>query len=108
MPRRALPPDVAQLAAALTGRLDEVVERLTATITTDIASYRAGVVDADDVREAVRSNLAFMIEALRRSGPVDLSAPRQTGLLRGQSGAPLPELLRAYRIGFAELWRLLV
>ena len=108
MPRRALPPDVAQLAGALTGRLDEVVERLTATITTDIASYRAGVVDTDAVREAVRSNLEFMIDALRRSGPVDLSAPRQTGLLRGQSGAPLPELLRAYRIGFAELWRLLV
>ena len=108
MSRRALPSDVAKLAAALDGRVDETVERLTATITTDIASYRAGVVDTDDVREAVRSNLLFMIDALRRSGPVELGAPRQTGLLRGQSGAPLPELLRAYRIGFAELWRLLV
>jgi hypothetical protein len=108
MPRRALPADVAQLAGALTGRLDEVVERLTSTITSDIPSYRAGVVDTDEVRVAVRSNLTFMIEALRRSGAPDLSAPRQTGLLRGQLGAPLPELLRAYRIGFAELWRLLV
>ena len=108
MPRRALPPDVAHLADALAGKVDDIVERLTTRITTEIPSYRAGIVDPADVRAAVQANIVFMIDALRRPGPPDLSAPRETGLLRGHAGAPLPELLRAYRIGFGELWRLLV
>ena len=108
MSRRDLPPDVVHLAAALAPRVAETADRITRMITSEIPSYRAGVIAESAVHEAVRSNLELMIEALRRPGPADLAAARQTGLLRGRVGAPLPELLRAYRIGFAEFWRLLV
>ena len=108
MPRRALPANVTQLGDALAGRLDDIVDRLTARITTEIPPYRLGVVDADEVRSAVHANIAMIIDTLRGSERSDLSAPRETGRLRSEAGAPLPELLHAYRIGFAELWRVLV
>jgi hypothetical protein len=45
-----------------------------------------------------------MIGQMSTSDDPDLGPPRRTGRRRAQEGVPLPELLRAYRLGFAFLW----
>ena len=99
-------PEVRELAGALESRVDEAVERIAAMIL-DMAPYRSGLVAQDELRRSLRLNLDFMIAAMRGQ-EVDLRPPQEIGRLRAAAGVPLPELLRAYRIGFAELWALLV
>jgi PucR C-terminal helix-turn-helix domain/GGDEF-like domain len=103
--RDAPDPEVARLADVLGKRFDELVDRLTERIGTEIDIYRPGaLVEPAELRRSVRDNFEFMLGQMSTSDEPDLSAPRYTGRLRAQQGAPLPELLRAYRLGFAFLW----
>ena len=105
MGRGAPDPEVARLAGILDGRFDDLVHRLTDRIGAEIDIYRPGaVVEAAELRRSVRDNFEFMLGQISTSDEPDLSAPRHTGRLRAQQGAPLPEVLRAYRLGFAFLW----
>ena len=105
MSRGAPDPEVARLAGILDGRFDDLVHRLTDRIGAEIDIYRPGaVVEAAELRRSVRDNFEFMLGQISTSDEPDLSAPRHTGRLRAQQGAPLPEVLRAYRLGFAFLW----
>ena len=105
MGRGAPDPEVARLAGLLVGRFDDLVDRLTDRIGAEIDIYRPGaVVEAAELRRSVRDNFEFMLGQISTSDEPDLSAPRHTGRLRAQQGAPLPEVLRAYRLGFAFLW----
>src|SRR5262245_18709781 len=98
-------PDVSELAAALDSRVDESVESMAAAIL-EMAPYRSGLVAPEELRRSLRLNLDYMIGAMRGQ-PVYLRAPQEIGSLRTRAGVPLPELLRAYRIGFAQLWGML-
>ena len=102
----AVHPEVKLLADGIATRLDEIVEGITDRIV-GIEPYRSDLVSRAEVRRSVAHNVEYLIEQLR-GGEAELAAPRETGLRRGRAGLPLPELLRAYRLGFAELWRLLV
>ncbi len=103
---RAVPdPQVARLAAALKLRFDELVDRLTDRIAAEIDLYGAGaVVPRAELRRSVADNFTFMLGQMSTSDDADLGPPRRTGRRRAQEGVPLPELLRAYRLGFAFLW----
>ena len=100
-------PEVKLLADGVAKRLDEIVDGITDRIA-GIEPYRSQLVARDEVRRSVEHNVRYLVDQLRGGGEPDLAAPRDTGLRRGRAGLPLPELLRAYRLGFAELWRLLV
>jgi hypothetical protein len=103
--RRAPHPEVARVAAALKLRFDDLVERLTARIAEEIDLYGSdAVVARTELRRSVADNFTFMLGAMSTSDDPDLGPPRRTGRRRAQEGAPLPELLRAYRLGFAFLW----
>jgi len=103
--RRAPHPEVARVAAALELRFDDLVERLTARIAEEIDLYGSdAVVARAELRRSVADNFTFMLGAMSTSDDPDLGPPRRTGRRRAQEGAPLPELLRAYRLGFAFLW----
>ena len=103
--RRAPHPEVARMAAALELRFDDLVERLTARIAEEIDLYGSdAVVARAELRRSVADNFTFMLGAMSTSDDPDLGPPRRTGRRRAQEGAPLPELLRAYRLGFAFLW----
>ncbi len=103
--RRAPHPEVARVAAALKLRFDDLVERLTARIAEEIDLYGSdAVVARAELRRSVADNFTFMLGAMSTSDDPDLGPPRRTGRRRAQEGAPLPELLRAYRLGFAFLW----
>jgi PucR-like helix-turn-helix protein/diguanylate cyclase with GGDEF domain len=98
-------PEVAGLAAALKLRFDELVDRLTDRIAAEIGLYGAGaVVTRAELRRSVADNFTFMLGQMSTSDEPDLGPPRRTGRRRAQEGVPLPELLRAYRLGFAFLW----
>jgi hypothetical protein len=103
--RRAPHPEVARVAAALKLRFDELVDRLTDRIATEIDLYGSDAVVAPaELRRSVADNFTFMLGQMSTSDPPDLGPPRRTGRRRAQEGVPLPELLRAYRLGFAFLW----
>jgi hypothetical protein len=100
---------VARTAAALLCRLDDVTEQLVVRITSDIDFYRVGeVVSRAELRRSVGQNLSYILGQLAGTESQDLSAPRHTGQLRADAGAPLPEVLRAYRLGFAFVWESLL
>ncbi|OZM71784.1 transcriptional regulator [Amycolatopsis antarctica] len=100
---------LARLVDRVEPRLPELVDRVFATILEQITLYRgAETVPADELRRSVEHNLRYMISAMRDPlAPRDFSAPEETGRRRAQQGAPLPEVLRAFRIGFTSMWDLL-
>ena len=103
--RGAPDPDVARLAGVLKERFDDLVDRLTDRIAVEIDLYASdAVVARADLRRSVADNFAYMLGQMSTSDEPDLGAPRQTGRRRAQQGASLPEVLRAYRLGFAFLW----
>jgi hypothetical protein len=108
-PRAILAPEVAGVAEAVAGRLPSLVDRVVERIRAEFDFYRdGGVVSAEELRDSVRVNLGSMVAQLTLAGPPDLAVPRETGRQRARQGAPLAELLHAYRIGFTELWEAIV
>jgi hypothetical protein len=107
-PRVVLAPEMAEIAGAVDARLPDLVDRIVQRILA-VDFYQEGdVVSLDDLRESVRSNLESMVAQLTTDRPPDLSAPRATGRQRAQQGAPLADILHAYRIGFTEFWGAIV
>jgi PucR C-terminal helix-turn-helix domain/GGDEF-like domain len=108
-PRVVLAPEVAAIAEAVAARLPELIERVVQRVLTEFDFYGKGdVVSLEDLRASVRSNLASMVGQLTTDQPPDLSAARATGRQRARQGAPLADILHAYRIGFTELWGAIV
>ncbi|HEX3792350.1 MAG TPA: helix-turn-helix domain-containing protein [Pseudonocardiaceae bacterium] len=101
-------PEVVRLADAIAARMDEIVDQLTDRVVADIEPYRTDLVSRDELRRSMAHNVGYVVERLRGGCELDLSAPRETGRQRARAGLPLPELLRAYRLGFADLWAVLV
>ncbi|MDT4925262.1 MAG: hypothetical protein QOG01_2975 [Pseudonocardiales bacterium] len=98
--------DLAQRAAA---RLPELCRDVTAEICSQMQVYGADTtVPRADLEASVRANLKTMIDALCDPSAVNLGQARTTGTRRARQGAPLPEVLRAFRIGFSALWDLLL
>jgi DNA-binding PucR family transcriptional regulator len=107
-PRSATPPagTLAQLTGWAAKSLPDLVERAYGSILDRMEIYRTDkYVPRQDLHRSVERNLRFVIAAIAEpDGHHDLDTPRQTGRRRAHQGAPLPEVLRAYRIGFATLW----
>jgi PucR C-terminal helix-turn-helix domain/GGDEF-like domain len=98
-------PLVARIAARLLSRLEPLADEAAELLVGEISFYRAGsVVDRADLTRSVRHNIAYILGQLASAQPPNLTAPRQTGRQRARQGAPLPEILRAYRLGFGFLW----
>ena len=97
------------IISAVRARLPELVDRIVARIRREIPFYAAtDVVRADDLRESVRANVDYILGSLAGSATANLSAPNVTGRTRAAQGAPLAEMLTAYRVGIAEVWSTLV
>jgi PucR C-terminal helix-turn-helix domain/GGDEF-like domain len=107
--RAVLAPEVAAVAEAVAARLPDLVDRVVRRISAEFEFYGKGdVVSQQDLRESVRGNLASLIGQLTGDQPPDLSPARATGRQRARQGAPLADILHAYRIGFTELWDAIV
>jgi hypothetical protein len=96
---------VATLAAEVERKLPELIDSTVRQILAEMPVYAdARFVSNTELRESVRANLDHVMRTLRGAGTPDLSQASETGRARALQGAPLPELLRAYRIGLTEVW----
>jgi hypothetical protein len=99
---------LSRLAARIEPRVDDIAVELTDLVLAEIEPYRSGVVDRAEVQRSMAANYRYLLAHLRDEQPPDFAAPRETGRRRSELGLPLPDLLRAYRIGFTRLWHILV
>jgi PucR C-terminal helix-turn-helix domain/GGDEF-like domain len=102
---RPLNSKVTALASALLERLPQFAEEATERICKQIEAYRhERPVSRDDLFRSCRQNLEFGFRSLADVTHQDLAAPRRTGRIRAEQGAPLSMVLGAYRTGFAYMW----
>ncbi|MFF8611673.1 PucR family transcriptional regulator [Streptomyces sp. NPDC015350] len=101
---------VAELAEALTPRLDSIASTMSQLTYENIDFYRSMVVGPEDLHASMRLNVSYVLKHLtdHTSATVDLVGPTETGRKRALQNAPLPEVLRAYRLGFRHLWEQLL
>jgi hypothetical protein len=92
-------------------RLDEVVERGAHAIAGRVPSYpRLGEEFMEDVRAAVRENVAILAEVLsqgREITPEELDHIERVGARRAEDGIPLEDVLAAYRTVSRICWDIL-
>jgi len=103
------PEAVSSIVTAMRANLPELVDKVVARIRGEIPFYAAQeVVPTEDLRVSVHANVDYILDTLTGEAPANLSAPDATGRTRAAQGAPLAEMLTAYRVGVAELWSALV
>ena len=104
-------PGVKQIIDRFRDRLEEVVERATETIWTQIPSYeRAGEAVLTDLRQAVRENVATLSRVLTETREVtreELEVIERVGGRRAEAGIPLDDVLHAYRTVSRVCWDVL-
>ena len=105
--RTTVPPHLLQSAEF---RLPELCRRVATEIRDQMTVYRieSAVVSRDDLTRSVMANLRTVIDALRTPDSIDLAQAIATGSRRARQGVPLPEVQRAFRIGFSGLWDVLL
>ncbi|MEU3460397.1 helix-turn-helix domain-containing protein [Streptomyces sp. NPDC006733] len=108
MPKIALDPIIADLARALAVRLDALVLQTAEVILGEIENYRSEEVHLEDLHTQVRHNLSCTLTHLADGQALDLTRSMETGRLRALQGMPLPEVLRAYRLGCMCFWEQLL
>jgi hypothetical protein len=106
LPDDRAPVDLSDLLAWAAAHVPALAERACEQILSRDEYYRDDrLVPADVLRESVRRNMRFLLDALTNPGAAhDLGAPTDTGRERALQGVPLAEVLRAYRISFAVVW----
>jgi hypothetical protein len=98
-------PSLTRIAPALQPYLGELVERTVKRISTSIDSYRdESVMSIEELRSIIEGNFVYLLEQDPASPESPASPPRETGRLHARRSIPLPDVLSAYRIGFALLW----
>ncbi|MFI6943125.1 PucR family transcriptional regulator [Streptomyces sp. NPDC050418] len=101
---------VADLARILLDRVDSLAAEMSELTYREIEFYRSAVVGPEDLHASMVRNVESVVAYLTRpeATTLDLSAPQETGRRRAQQNAPLPEVLRAYRVNFQRIWEQLL
>ncbi|GAA1213119.1 PucR family transcriptional regulator [Prauserella alba] len=100
-------PVIVTLLDEVERRLPELIVNVTDEIVGAIDLYQAAApVPRDDLALSVGDNMREIVRALYGPAP-DVSPAHETGRRRAEQSAPLPEVLRAFRIGFTEIWKVL-
>ena len=102
---------VTTIITAFLERLDEVVDRCVVAISETVPSYgRRGDLLMEDVRDAVRGNVATLSQVLSQGRDVrkeELEAIERVGARRAEAGIPLDDVLHAYRTVSRVCWDIL-
>jgi hypothetical protein len=102
-------PILRDLSERVLRHLPALTESVTDKIFAQMAVYGSEtVVTREELTDSVSANLKTMIDGLCAPDAVDLDRARATGTRRARQGVPLPEVLRAFRIGFSALWDLML
>jgi PucR C-terminal helix-turn-helix domain/GGDEF-like domain len=95
---------IVAIVSALWGRAGELAAGAAKQIQAEIPFYASGdMVAFEDLRASCLANIEFMLGSM--GGAVfDPEAARATGRLRAEQGAPLADVMAAYRVGTRYLW----
>ncbi|ALG86741.1 PucR family transcriptional regulator [Gordonia phthalatica] len=94
------------MGAVLSERVDDLAERVTDAIHSDIGYYATSdVVPRERTTAVVRANFTEMVGAITADADFQTATARHTGATRAALGVPLPALMHAYRIAFQMVWR---
>ncbi|UGQ11859.1 helix-turn-helix domain-containing protein [Yinghuangia sp. ASG 101] len=106
MPRTTPRPLVADVAKMLIGRRDPLITAMCQNLYDSIEFYRMTVVQPQDMHASMCQNVDYILDHLADpcGVTIDLTGPTTTGRRRAQQDAPLPEVLRAYRLCFQYIW----
>ncbi|MFC4948025.1 PucR family transcriptional regulator [Pseudonocardia sp. GCM10023141] len=100
---------VVEIVRVTRERMPQILEEMQKRIRAEIPFYAAeDVVAAGELRDSLQANVDYILDGLAGTGAADLRAPEVTGRARAAKGAPLVEMLAAYRLGFAQVWTELV
>jgi GGDEF-like domain/PucR C-terminal helix-turn-helix domain len=104
-------PLVRPIVLSFLERLDEVANQGVIAISKNVASYaRLGDEFMDDVRDAVRENVAILAQVLSQGRDIskeELEAIERVGARRAEDGIPLEDVLHAYRTVSRTCWDVL-
>ncbi|CAN5243795.1 helix-turn-helix domain-containing protein [soil metagenome] len=96
---------VRHIGSLLQPRIDQIARQIVTSIRHRVQFYRSGdAVSDDELLDTVTSNLQLVFGSLHSGQPFDTSSAVSTGARRARSGAPLPVLMDAYRIGTHHIW----
>lgn len=99
---------VADLAVQVRRQMPRLIESTVEAILDELPVYRdERFVPRADLRRSVVANLDVAVRTLEGARP-DLAQATLTGRARARQGSPLPDLVRAFRIGLTEVWRSVV
>lgn len=101
------PAALGAVAPALRARLDGIADRIVARVQGEIPLYGSeAYVSTAELRVAAVTNVEYLLRTDPLPDGADLAAARRTGVLRASAGAPLTELLAAFRVGFTVFWEI--
>jgi hypothetical protein len=100
--------ELSALSYQVLERLDAVVEAMIRRVHQELPFYSRGDVTTADLRRSIHDNLEPVLRSLSAAVPLDLGPARAIGRERAEQGAPLADVLRAFRLGFELLWQDLV
>ncbi|MFK0257107.1 PucR family transcriptional regulator [Streptomyces sp. NPDC090445] len=99
------PAEIAPVAAALLTRTEELGTRMARRIRAEVAYYRGDEhVPFAELAASCRGNCEQVLRQLVDGRCGDGASAQETGRRRARQGAPLAELLHAYRVGSEVLW----
>lgn len=102
---------VADIARRVLADIDPLVDRITDAVVVEITPYRADLVPRDDLRGSVLRNLEALVAGLaeRRSPTArERDVRRELGTRRALQGIAVDAVIKAYHVGYRELWQALV
>ncbi|WAJ46456.1 helix-turn-helix domain-containing protein [Mycobacterium sp. Aquia_216] len=98
---------VADVAAAMDRRTDEVSILLAHTIIREVQLYGSVAVPFDVVAQSCAANVRAIFGAVAGDTDFDVTVATQTGVERARDGVPLPSVMEAYRVGFRRAWEVI-
>lgn len=98
------PHQVADVAAAVYRRTDEVSIRLGGAITREVRPYQA--VPFEVVAAGCAANLEAIFGAIGAGGEFNVKPAARVGVQQARDGVPLSSVMEAYRVGFRDVWEI--
>lgn len=99
---------VVAIANSAEAALDSITGRAVARILGTADAYvEVGTVGDDDLRRSVRSHIVAVLQCLREHRLLDdheLESRRELGAVRAGHHMPVTDVMRAFRVGYVELW----
>lgn len=102
---------VADIARRVLADIDPLVERITAAVFDEIPPYRADLVPREDLQGSVLRNLEALVAGLAERRPPTVEerdVRRELGTRRALQGVAVDAVIKAYHVGYRELWQALV